>query len=44
MVVGRSAPASLNPLSSSMIAVAIVVLREDFRLDVATDPRVIQPL
>ena len=27
---------SLNPLNSSMIAVALVVLREDFRLDVAT--------
>ncbi len=27
---------SLNPLNSSMIAVALVVLREDFALDVAT--------
>ncbi len=27
---------ALNPLNSSMIAVALVVLRADFRLDVAT--------
>ena len=35
-VAGLSLGTSLNPLNSSMIAVALVVLREDFRLDVAT--------
>jgi hypothetical protein len=34
-VAGLSLGTSLNPLNSSMIAVALVVLREDFRLDVA---------
>jgi hypothetical protein len=35
-VTGRSLGTALNPLNSWMIAVALVVLREDFRLDVAT--------
>ncbi|MFF2317563.1 MFS transporter [Arthrobacter sp. NPDC058097] len=35
-VAGLSIGTALNPLNSSMIAVALVVLREDFRLDVAT--------
>jgi hypothetical protein len=35
-VAGLSLGTSLKPLNSSMIAVALVVLREDFRLDVAT--------
>ena len=35
-VAGLSLGTSLNPLNSSMIAVALVVLREDFGLDVAT--------
>jgi hypothetical protein len=37
-VAGLSLGTSLNPLNSSMIAVALVVLREDFRLDVARSP------
>lgn len=36
VVAGLSQGTALNPLNSSMIAVALVVLREDFRLDVAT--------
>ena len=35
-VAGLSLGTALNPLNSSMIAVALVVLREDFGLDVAT--------
>ena len=35
-VAGLSLGTSLNPLNSSMIAVALVVLRADFGLDVAT--------
>jgi MFS family permease len=35
-VAGLSLGTALNPLNSSMIAVALVVLRADFRLDVAT--------
>ena len=35
-VAGLSLGTALNPLNSSMIAVALVVLRADFGLDVAT--------
>lgn len=35
-VAALSIGTALNPLNSSMIAVALVVLREDFALDVAT--------
>jgi hypothetical protein len=35
-VAGLSLGTALNPLNSSVIAVALVVLREDFRLDFAT--------